>query len=153
MPTTYCQTCQSTWLPPMRPCRISQGGAIYGMGFWLVPVLAPFWLSFLFPLGTPVFLSLQNPTFLNSASIGSGRATLGYFYYHLLVYSFFLVMITTALIIFLFWFRPGFRVKFPCTGRVTGQTLLTINISFTEVNGGQIWGPLSLALRRYCVSG
>lgn len=46
----------------------------------------------------------------------------------------------------------GFRVKFPCTGRVTGQTLLTINISFTEVNGDQIWGPLSLALRRYCVS-
>ena len=55
-------------------------------------------------------------------------------------------MITTALIIFLFWFRPGFRVKFPCTGRVTGQTLLTINISFTEVNGDQIWVLPALCL-------
>ncbi|XP_068693991.1 uncharacterized protein [Montipora foliosa] len=46
----------------------------------------------------------------------------------------------------------GFRVKFPCTGQVTGETLLTINISFFEVAGSKIWGPLSLVLKRFCVS-
>lgn len=45
-----------------------------------------------------------------------------------------------------------FRVKFPCTGKVTGEALLTINISFAEVAGSQIWGPLSLTLRRNCVA-
>lgn len=36
---------------------------------------------------------------------------------------------------------------------VTGEALLTINISFAEVAGSQIWGPLSLTLRRNCVAG
>lgn len=46
----------------------------------------------------------------------------------------------------------GFRVKFPCTGQVTGEILLTINISFVEMTGSKIWGPLSLVLKRYCVA-
>ncbi|XP_022794330.1 uncharacterized protein LOC111333074 [Stylophora pistillata] len=45
-----------------------------------------------------------------------------------------------------------FRVKFPCTGRVTGEAMLTINISFAAVAGSKIWGPLSLTLRRHCVA-
>ncbi|KAL9987706.1 hypothetical protein ACROYT_G002055 [Oculina patagonica] len=45
-----------------------------------------------------------------------------------------------------------FRVKFPCTGKVTGGALLTINISFVDVAGSGIWGPLSLTLKRQCVS-
>ena len=50
-------------------------------------------------------------------------------------------------------FSPAFRVKFPCTGKVTGGVLLTINISFVDVAGSEIWGPLSLTLKRQCVSG
>lgn len=46
----------------------------------------------------------------------------------------------------------GFRIKFPCTSQVTGETLLTINISFVDITGSKIWGPLSLVLRRHCVS-
>ena len=46
-----------------------------------------------------------------------------------------------------------FRVKFPCTGKVTGGVLLTINISFVDVAGSEIWGPLSLTLKRQCVAG
>ncbi|KAJ7388975.1 Wnt inhibitory factor 1 [Desmophyllum pertusum] len=46
----------------------------------------------------------------------------------------------------------AFRVKFPCTGKVTGRALLTINISFVDVAGSEIWGPLSLTLKRQCVA-
>ncbi|KXJ20246.1 uncharacterized protein LOC110243959 [Exaiptasia diaphana] len=45
----------------------------------------------------------------------------------------------------------GFRVWFPCTGKMTGIVYLYINISFSDKSGRKmLWGPLYLGLRRRC---
>ncbi|XP_031568591.1 uncharacterized protein LOC116303230, partial [Actinia tenebrosa] len=49
-------------------------------------------------------------------------------------------------------FSKGFRVSFPCTGKKAGVVLLFINIAFSDKTGRNLWGPLSLALRRRCTA-